>query len=262
MTEILLNMEPMSASCEDTILVISPNIQLVEDIRGFCVQRNLNLWIGDPNSPDLIAVPYKVGIVDKYWMDPKSWADWLEFLRETKGWSHDHLLIIILPAPFSEEALDEIKREFEDAHEPVSFMFGADGSQVVDIIGDWLNAGSIEPFGSVSKDETSTILPSMSGEKRQITFRDRLEELMNRFTFADTKSKVNLDVFFKFRIQAKWLLAKYLGENHLYTKELNTTVAVDMDPYAVGSYLLAAKGVLEALAEDMDRGLIELKEET
>jgi hypothetical protein len=262
MTEILLNMEPMSASCEDTILVISPNIQLVEDVRGFCVQRNMNLWIGDPNSPDLIAVPYKVGIVDKYCMDRKSWTDWLEFLRETKGCSHDHLLIIILPAPFSEAALIEIKREFEDAHEPVSFIFGANGGQVVEIMNNWLNTRPIEPSGSVPNDETSTIVPAVSGRASQMTFRDRLDELTNRFTFTDTKSKVNLDVFFKFRIQAKWLLAKYLGENHLYTKELNTTVAVDMDPYAVGSYLLAAKGVLEALAEDMDRGLIELKEET
>ena len=261
MNEILLNMEPVSASSEDTILVISPNIQLVEDVRVFCVQKNMNLWIGDPNSPDLIAVPYKVGIVDKCWMDPKSWGDWLEFLRETKGWSHNHLLIIILPDPFSEAVLDEIKSEFENAHEPVHFVFGDDGGQVIEIIGNWLDAGLIEPSGSVSNDATSTIVPAVSTRGKQTTFRDCLAELTNRFTVTDTKSKVNLDVFFKFRIQAKWLLAKYLGENHLYTKELNTTVAVDMDPYAVGSYLLAAKGVLEALAEDMDRGLIELKKE-
>jgi hypothetical protein len=247
MTETQTNIEPVSASCENTIFVISPNVQLVENIRNFCVSRNMKLWIGDPNSPDVIAIPYKVGIVDKYWMNPKSWADWIEFLRETKGESHDHLLIIILPHPSSEAALDEARREFEDAHEPVRFMFDRDGKSVVKIIGDWLDAGSI-------------IVPTNSDETRQVTFRDRLDELMNRFTSEDTKSKVNLDVFFKFRIQAKWLLAEYLGENHLYTKELNTTVAVDMDPYAVGSYLLAAKGILEALAEDIDRGLIELKE--
>ncbi len=107
MTEILLNMEPALVSCEDTIFVISPNIRLVENIRDFCVQRHMKLWIGDPNSPDVIAVPYKVGIVDKYYMDPKSWGDWIEFLRETKGDRYDDLLIIILPYPFSEMALDE-----------------------------------------------------------------------------------------------------------------------------------------------------------
>jgi len=98
----------------------------------------MKLWIGDPNSPDVIAIPYKVGIVDKYWMNPKSWADWIEFLRATKGESHDHLLIIILPAPFSDYALEEARKEFEDAHEPVSFIFGPYGSQVIQIMKNWL----------------------------------------------------------------------------------------------------------------------------
>ncbi len=39
MTEILLTMEPALASCADTILVISPNVQLVENIRDFCVSE-------------------------------------------------------------------------------------------------------------------------------------------------------------------------------------------------------------------------------
>jgi len=257
MTEILLNMEPVSASSEDTILVISPNIQLVEDIRDFVVQRRMNLWIGDPNSPDLIAVPYKVGIVDKFWMDPKSWADWIEFLRETKGDRYDDLLIIILPHPFSEAPLDEAKKEFEDAHEPVHFMFGGDGNHIVKIIGNWLDTGSFEPF-SVSPEPTS-IVPSNSEEARHLTFRDRIDELMNRFTFEDTKGKVNLDVYFKFKIQAKWLLIKHLGENHPYTKELKTLFVADIDPFYVGALVLAAKGILEALEEDLDNGLIEVK---
>ena len=55
---------------------------------------------------------------------------------------------------------------------------------------------------------------------------------------------------------------KFLGENHPYTKELDMMFAVDMDPFAVGGYLLAAKGILEALAEDLDNGLVEVKEGT
>ncbi len=95
-----------------------------------------------------------------------------------------------------------------------------------------------------------------------MTFRERLEELMNRITVDDVRRKVSIDVYFKNRIQAKWLLAQYLGENHLYTKELEMTFGVDMDPYAFGSYLLAARGILQALSEDLDRGLIEVKEGT
>ena len=259
MTEILLNMEPALVSCEDTIFAISPNIQLVQDIRDFCVQRHMKLWVGDPNSPDVIAVPYKVGIVEKYYMDPKSWGDWIEFLRETKGDRYNDLLIIILPYPFSEAALDEAKREFEDAHEPVHFMFGGAGNHIVKIIGNWMDTGSIEPF-SVCQDATSTIIPTNSEQTSQMTFRKRLDELMNRFTFEDTKAKVNLDVYYKFRIQAKWLLVQRLGEYHPYTRELNTLFTADMDPFSVGAYLLAAKGIFEALAEDLDRDLIEIKE--
>jgi hypothetical protein len=259
MTEILLTMEPASVSCEDTIFVISPNDQIVENVRDFVVQRHIKLWIGDPKSPDVIAVPYKVGIVDKYWMDPKSWADWIEFLRETRGDRYDDLLIIILPHPFSEEALDEIKREFEDAHEPVHFLFGGEGKHVVKVIANWLDTGSIEQF-SVCEDVTSTIAPNNSEETRQATFRERLDELMNRFTVEETKHKVSVDVYFKYRIQAKWLLTKFLGGNHLYTKELDIMFAVDMDPFAVGGYLLAAKGILEALKEDLDNGLVQVKE--
>ncbi len=141
MTETTSNKEDGSASVEDTVFIVSPNTQLIDGLRTFCASRDMNLWIGDPDSPDVIAVPYKVGIVDKYFMDEKSWSDWLEFLRETKGFSHEHLLIIVLPYPFSEVALEAAKREFEDAHEPVSFAFGPDWSQVIKSIENWLDTG-------------------------------------------------------------------------------------------------------------------------
>ena len=258
MTDISPNVEPISASIEDTVFVVSPHVQLVDDVRNFCALKNLKLWEGDPDSPDVIAIPYKVGIVDKYFMDEKSWSDWLEFLRETKGMSHNHLLIIILPAPFSEAALEQIRKEFEDAHEPVSFIFGPDGKQVIHIMKNWLDTGSIEQF-RVFQNDALTIAPSKLEKPKHMAFRERLEELLNRFTVEETKHKVSVDVYFKYRIQAKWLLAKYLGVNHLYTKELDMMFAVDMDPFAVGGYLLAAKGILEALAEDLDNGLVELK---
>ncbi len=258
MTNTQPDAEPISASIEDTVFFISPNNQLVNRVRDFCASKNMKLWIGDPDSPDVIAIPYRIGIVDKAYMGQKSWADWIEFLRDTKGVSHEHLLIIILPTPFSEAVLDEAKKEFEDAHDEVRFTFDSEGRSILKIIGDWLGTQSKEP--SLFPDAIPTMVPARSGEKTQVTFRDRLEELMNRFTFEDTKSKVNLDVYFKFRIQIKWLLAKYLGEYHLYTRELNTLFAVDMDPFTVGAYLLAAKGILEALVDDLDHGLIEVKE--
>lgn len=101
----------------------------------------MKLWIGTPDSPDVMAIPYRIGVVDKYFTDPKLWSDWLEFLRETRGFSHEHLLIIVLPYAFSEVALDAAKREFEGTHEPVSFVFGPDWSQVIKKIENWLDTG-------------------------------------------------------------------------------------------------------------------------
>ena len=39
-------------------------------------------------------------------------------------------------------------------------------------------------------------------------------------------------------------------------------LVVEMDLFSAGAYLLAVKGILEALQEDLDHGLIELKEGT
>jgi hypothetical protein len=259
MTDISPNVEPILASASDTVFVVSPHVQLVDDVRNYCASRNLKLWEGNPDSPDVIAVPYKIGIVDKHFMDPKSWSDWMEFLRETRGMSHEHLLIIVLPAPYSDYALDEARKEFEDALEPVSFVFGSDESLVIQIMKNWLDTGSTGQPG-VCRDAASFIVSNNPYRPRHVTFRERLEELMSRVTVEETKHKVSVDVYFKYRIQAKWLLIKFLGGNHPYTKELDMMFAVDMDPFGVGAYLLAAKGILEALAEDLDNGLVQVKE--
>jgi len=108
MTNIVTETEPRPASSKDTVLVISPNSQLIQDVRDFCVSKNMNLWIGKPNSPDVIAVPYRFGIVDKEWLGEKAWADWIDFLREVKGEEHDYLILVILPPPFSEAALEGV----------------------------------------------------------------------------------------------------------------------------------------------------------
>jgi hypothetical protein len=261
MTDNKLSQETICASIGDTVFIVSPIVALVDQVNNFCASRNLNLWKGDPDSPDVIAVPYKIGIVDKYFMDPQFWSNWIEFLREAKEQSHEHLLIVILPPPFSEHALEQARKEFEDAHEAVSFVFGPDGNQVVQIMKDWLDSGSIYQPG-VCSDAATPILQTKMDQANPLSFRKRLVELLDRFTLDATKNKVGVDVYFKDRIQAKWLLAKYLGKNHMYTKELDMMFAVDMDPFAVGGYLLAAKGILEALAEDLDSGLVEVKEES
>jgi len=135
---------PRPISTENTVLIISPNIQLVDDIRIFCVSKNMNLWIGNPYSPDVIDVPYNVCVVDRDWVDKKSWVNWIDFLKEVKGEDHDYLILVILHPPFSESTLDEARRDFDNSHEPVHFIFSDEGSHIVKIITKWLDTGSIE----------------------------------------------------------------------------------------------------------------------
>ncbi len=92
-------------------------------------------------------------------------------------------------------------------------------------------------------------------------FRERLEELINRFSDEDIKHKVSIDIYFRYRVQAKHLLTQSLGEDHIYTKELQALFTNDMDQYSVGSYLFAAKGILMALAEDIDNGFVHMRDE-
>ncbi len=93
-----------------------------------------------------------------------------------------------------------------------------------------------------------------------MTFKERLGELLNSLQIDDPRDKVDLRLYCKWRIQAKWLLINYLGEDHLYTKELVSALSSDPDPSLLGSYILTAKGILEALTEDLDSGIIGVRE--
>jgi hypothetical protein len=92
-----------------------------------------------------------------------------------------------------------------------------------------------------------------------MTFKERLGELLNSLQIDDPRDKVDLRLYCKWRIQAKWLLINYLGEDHLYTRELISALSSDPDPSLLGSYILTAKGILEALMEDLDFGMIGVK---
>jgi hypothetical protein len=93
-----------------------------------------------------------------------------------------------------------------------------------------------------------------------MTFKERLGELIDSLQIDDPRDKVNLRLYCKWRIQAKCLLINYLGEDHLYTRELVSAISADPDPSLIGSLLLTAKGILEALMEDLNSGMIGVKE--
>jgi hypothetical protein len=92
-----------------------------------------------------------------------------------------------------------------------------------------------------------------------MTLNERLGELLDSLQIDDPRDKVDLRLYCKWRIQAKCLLINYLGEDHLYTKELVSALSSDPDPSLLGSCILTAKGILEALREDLDSGMIGVK---
>ena len=243
-----------------SVFVILPDGILLDEIRNFCKSKDIDLFIGDPCSPDLIAVPYQIGIVQRYLVDARSWQDWIEFLREARGETHDHLLIIILDGAFSEDELNEAMNEFADAHSPVSFVFEPNIDQITDLMNDWLSRKPDESVLNPISGELENGSKNNLKQTYQISFRERLNELTNRFSADETRHKVGLDVYYKYRIQSKWFLSQYLGEDHLYTKELDKVFALEMDQYSVGSYLIAARGIFQALGEDLDQGFIQVRE--
>lgn len=94
----------------------------------------------------------------------------------------------------------------------------------------------------------------------EMTFKERLEELMHSLPVNDPHDKMEIQSYSKWRIQVTYLLVHYLGETHPYTKELSTTLTTDMDPYSLGNYVLMGKGILEGLTEDIDSGLIQIRD--
>ena len=93
-----------------------------------------------------------------------------------------------------------------------------------------------------------------------MTFKERLGELLNSLQIDDPRDKVDLRLYCKWRIQAKCLLINHLGEDHIYTRELVSALSLDPDPSFLGSYILTAKGILEALMEDLNSGMIGVKQ--
>jgi len=72
---------PGYASSDDTILVVSPHIELMEEVQRLCEAVDMNLYIGEPDTPDVIALGYKVGIIDKTWLGTSFWQHFHEFLE-------------------------------------------------------------------------------------------------------------------------------------------------------------------------------------
>lgn len=121
----------------------------------------MNLWIGGPNSPDVIAVPYKVGIVHKDWMDEKSWNEWITFLKESQGEDHDFLLIIIVDSDTSEWTRRELEAQFVDIHKTIFFVSEGEETNILRTVRIWLDSKpastqEVLPSAEVNNDKSKS----------------------------------------------------------------------------------------------------------
>lgn len=256
---ILCKLAPKPASCERTIFLLSPDFELAKKLRDFSEHKDMNLWIGGPDSPDVIAVPYKVGIVYKNWMDEKAWNEWIIFLKESHGEGHDFLLIIIVNSDTSEWERRELEAQFVDTHRTIFFVSEGEKTNILRTVKIWLDSNPPIQQEILPSEEVSNRLPSQNtgGDKN---LQHRVRELLHRFSGNESAATVNLQAYFKWRTQAKSLLIKYLGDDHHVVKDLDSAIGLNMNPPVVGDSILAAKGILEALLEDLDQGLFNIME--
>ena len=105
----------------------------------------------------------------------------------------------------------------------------------------------------------AVLLCCRKDQEDHMTFKERLEELLNRIHVEDTRQDINEKVFFKWGMQAHWLLLQHLGEYHTYTTAFELTVKGD-DKCSFLKEIVAGQGILEALLQDYESRHIEINE--
>jgi len=121
---------PEVATVHDTIFAVTPDIDLAGDLFDLCNDYNLKLYIGEPESPDPIAVPCTAAIIDEEWLGPKSFKSLLNFLKECRGQQNPYLLVIVAPSVWPERA----SQALESIHRPVLFVHCRDNLPILQAI--------------------------------------------------------------------------------------------------------------------------------
>ena len=78
----------------DTLAFASDNIDLAIEINDFCKENNKKIFFPEPDSPDIIAIPFFVMIVDRNFIGKSAWEDYCEYSNEGED---DTPVIIIDP---------------------------------------------------------------------------------------------------------------------------------------------------------------------
>jgi len=68
-----------------TVLALFDHEKLKAELEKWAIKNNSNISWGDPKSPDVIAIPSFVLIIDRRFMDSRSWDLYLEFSNDYDG---------------------------------------------------------------------------------------------------------------------------------------------------------------------------------
>ena len=79
---------------EDTLAFASANISLAIEINDFCKENNKKIFFPEPDSPDIVAIPFFVMVVDRHFIGRSAWEDYCDY---SKDGDDDTPVIIIDP---------------------------------------------------------------------------------------------------------------------------------------------------------------------
>jgi len=67
---------------EDTLAFASDNINLAIKINDFCRENNKKIFFPEPGSPDIVAVPFFVMVVDRNFIGKSAWEDYCDYSND------------------------------------------------------------------------------------------------------------------------------------------------------------------------------------
>lgn len=67
---------------EDTIVFASDNISLAIEINDFCKENNKKIFFPEPGSPDIVAMPFFVMVVDRNYIGKSAWEDYCDYSKD------------------------------------------------------------------------------------------------------------------------------------------------------------------------------------
>jgi hypothetical protein len=67
---------------EDTLVFASDNINLAIEINDFCKENNKKIFFPESGSPDIVAVPFFVMVVDRNFIGKSAWEDYCDYSND------------------------------------------------------------------------------------------------------------------------------------------------------------------------------------